>query len=76
VNYYRRFICGAASILKPLTDATRGKGGRNTPVAWSQVMENAFVKAKAALVAAATLVEFYSSWRRLGGGPLHFLAAS
>jgi len=32
VNYYRRFIRGAASILKPLTDATRGQGGSRTPV--------------------------------------------
>jgi len=27
-NFYRKFIKGAASILKPLTDATKGKEGR------------------------------------------------
>ena len=54
-NYYRRFVRGAASILKPLTDATRGPGGRHTPLVWSEEMGRAFSSAKTALARAATL---------------------
>ena len=46
VNYYHRFISRAASILKPLTDTTRGPGGRNTPVEWTQQLNSAFKQAR------------------------------
>ncbi len=55
INYYRRFIRGAAAILKPLTDATRGKGGRSTRLAWGAEMAAALVAAKSALADAAVL---------------------
>ena len=55
-NYYRRFIRGAASILKPLTDATRGPGGRATRLTWTAEMEKALQSAKRALVQAVPLV--------------------
>ena len=53
VNYYLRFISRAASILKPLTDTTRGPGGRNMPVEWTQKLNSAFKQAKAALSSVA-----------------------
>jgi len=49
-------VKGAASILKPLTDATKGKGGKATPVKWTEEMRTAFIQAKEALKEAATLV--------------------
>ena len=56
INYYRRFLSGAASILKPLTDATRGAGGRQTALSWTKEMQQAFKKSKAALAQAAELI--------------------
>jgi hypothetical protein len=56
VNYYRRFVKGAAAILKPLTDATRGPGGQSTQLTMSAEMHAAFSAAKDALVRAAVLV--------------------
>ena len=55
VNFYRRFIKGAAAILKPLTDATRGEGTKNSKVPWTQEMSSSFVAAKTALARAAVL---------------------
>ena len=55
VNYYRRFIRGAANILKPLTDATRGPGGTSTPLTMVADMQQAFAAAKSALVGVAEL---------------------
>ena len=55
INYYRRFIRGAAGILKPLTDATRGPGGQSTPLTMVADMHEAFISAKSALVGAALL---------------------
>ena len=53
INYYRRFLSGAASILKLLTDTTRGAGGRQTSLCWDQKMQRAFTRSKAALAKAA-----------------------
>jgi len=55
INYYRRFIKGAARILKPLTDATRGPGGQSTPLTMAADMQLAFAAAKSALVGVAVL---------------------
>ena len=46
VNFYRRFLQGAASFLLPLTDAFQGPG---KSLAWSPPMEQAFNAAKTAL---------------------------
>ena len=56
INYYRRFLSGAASILKPLTDSTESTheaGGRQTSLCWNQEMQQAFTSSKAALAQAA-----------------------
>ena len=55
VNFYRRFIKGAASILKPLTDATKGKEGKAAKLKWSQEMAASFEKAQEALAGSALL---------------------
>ena len=55
LNFYRRYLKGAASILKLLTDATRGADGKHSKLEWTKVMEKAFVAAKAALKDAAHL---------------------
>ena len=55
LNFYRRHLRGAASILKPLTDATRGAGGKHSQLEWTKEMEKAFVVAKAALTDATHL---------------------
>ncbi len=55
VNFYRRFIRGAARILAPLTDALRGGGKGSTAIGWDPHKEEAFQAAKKALASAATL---------------------
>lgn len=53
VNFYRRFVPGAALILQPLTDALAGNAKH---VEWSAAMQSAFQQAKLAIAAAVKLV--------------------
>ncbi len=53
VNFYRRFIPGAAGILKPLSDALRGV--TRAALHWTPAMEAAFEAAKAAVCSATQL---------------------
>jgi RNase H-like domain found in reverse transcriptase len=46
VNFYRRFLPAAALVLKPLTDALSGSGGKNTAVCWTGDMTATFQAAK------------------------------
>jgi hypothetical protein len=52
VNFYRRFLPGAAGVLKPLTDALRGPGGKKRPLVWTEPMSQAFQAVKDSLCAA------------------------
>lgn len=54
VNFYRRFIRGAAGILKPLTDSLSGLS-KSATLAWSSAMQAAFVTCKESLAAATVL---------------------
>jgi hypothetical protein len=51
LNFYRRFLPGIARVLKPLTDATSGKG----KLLWTSEMQLAFDHAKALLASAVPL---------------------
>ena len=53
INFYRRFISGAAKILKPLTDSL---AGTSRIFQWTAEMDSAFHQAKRALVTASLLV--------------------
>ena len=55
IKFYRRFIRGAASILKLLTDATKGGGPKHRKLDRQPDMEQAFKEAKVALSDAAIL---------------------
>ena len=55
INFYSRFIKGGASILKSLTDATRGGRPKHRKLDWQPDMEQAFKEAKVALSEAAIL---------------------
>ncbi|MBM3939179.1 MAG: hypothetical protein FJ333_11085, partial [Sphingomonadales bacterium] len=47
INFYRRFLRGAAGILKPLTDAL--KGAKKGKLEWTEEMTAAFCKIKDSL---------------------------
>jgi hypothetical protein len=49
VNFYRRFIPAAASILKPLTDSLKGGPKGAQRIEWRPPMEKSFHDIKAAL---------------------------
>jgi RNase H-like domain found in reverse transcriptase/Reverse transcriptase (RNA-dependent DNA polymerase) len=55
VNFYRRFLPGAAGVLKPLTDALRCPGGKKRPFVWTEPMLQAFQAVKDSLCAAVQL---------------------
>ncbi len=55
LNFYRRFVGGAACLLRPLTEALRGSPKPTEALDWSPAMEASFEAAKAALAAAAEL---------------------
>ena len=55
VNFYRRFISGAAGVLKPLTDALRGASGKAAKLEWSPTMLEAFESSKKRMVQATHL---------------------
>ncbi len=42
LNFYRRFIGNAASLLRPLTDALKGRPKPTAALDWSAAMEGAF----------------------------------
>jgi hypothetical protein len=43
LNFYRKFLPQAASILKPLTDATRGESGKHVALDWTADMRRHFL---------------------------------
>ena len=53
LNFYQQFLCGAASVLAPLTDALRGPGKSLT---WSPAVDSAFCRAKNLLASVPELV--------------------
>jgi hypothetical protein len=53
INFYQRFLPGIAGTLQPLTDLL---GGNPKTLVWSEGAATAFCAAKAALVAATSLV--------------------
>jgi RNase H-like domain found in reverse transcriptase len=56
INFYRRFLPGAARVLKPFTNALRGSGGKTRAVVWTEQREAAFQEAKQLLCRAPHLV--------------------
>jgi Reverse transcriptase (RNA-dependent DNA polymerase)/RNase H-like domain found in reverse transcriptase len=55
VNFYRRFLPGAAAVLRPLTEASKGPGGKKQPLQWTEEMETGFCRIKELLCSATTL---------------------
>ena len=53
VNFYRRFLRGAAAVLKPLTDSL--KGAPKGRLLWTAEMEGSFEASKTAMLTAAEL---------------------
>jgi hypothetical protein len=50
VNFYRRYIPGAAKLLLPLTNSLRGGQSGSTVLDWSEDMAAAFLAVKRALI--------------------------
>jgi len=55
MNFYRRFVPGAARLHRPLTEALKGSPKPKAPVEWTEEMRTAFLAAKDALRSAAGL---------------------
>ena len=53
INFYRRFIPGAARVLKPMTDALRGS--KRSALDWTAEMEQSFSSSKQGLASAVQL---------------------
>jgi hypothetical protein len=53
INFYRRFLPGAAGVLKPLTDAL--KGGQQAKLTWTAEMAPTFQQSKSSICTAAEL---------------------
>ena len=53
LNFYRKFLRGAARVLAPLVDTLKGPGKSLT---WSPVLDSAFTRAKAVLSSVPELV--------------------
>ena len=56
VNFYRRFIRGAAHLLRPLTDVLRGSPPPASAVTWTAEMDRAFLTARESLARKVELV--------------------
>jgi len=54
INFYQRFILGAARLLKPLTDKL--KGGSQRVIVWTEEMTKAFEACRTCLMRVAELV--------------------
>ena len=54
INFYHRFVSNAATILRPLYHALRGKTQKEL-IIWSQSMHNSFTSAKSAMCNATML---------------------
>jgi Reverse transcriptase (RNA-dependent DNA polymerase)/RNase H-like domain found in reverse transcriptase len=55
VNFYCRFLPGAAAVLWPFTEALKGPGGKKRPLQWTAEMETSFSRIKELLCSATTL---------------------
>ena len=55
MNFYRRFVPGAARLHRPLTEALKGSPRPTAPVVWTPEMRAAFQAAKDALRSATGL---------------------
>ena len=62
MNFYRRFVPGAARLHRPLTEALKGSPRPTAPVEWTQEMRAAFQAAKDALRSSAGLAFPRQSW--------------
>jgi len=56
VNFYRRFVRGAAHLLRPLTDALRGSPPPSAALPWTEEMQQSFLAAREALARKVELV--------------------
>ena len=57
INFYRRYIPGAAKISQPLNDLLNGVKKGNAPIEWSKQSETSFCESKRALANATMLAQ-------------------
>ena len=70
VNFYRRFIKGAAGVLKPLTDALRRASGKAARIEWSPSILTAFKGSKQQMARATHLAHLSVDASGTHGGQL------